>query len=73
MKKYYAKEGVYMRYLLPDLLWFFKAKVPLKKRLNFIKQLFRPIKEETFELSDPFPSLGYIITNISQFKDKIRR
>lgn len=62
-------EGIVMRNLMLDLLWFFFSpfNLKLKTKPAFFKFLGRNLHYQNFSLDDPLPMVGYILGNMLKY------
>ena len=67
------KVPVYMRYLLGDVLWFFRSKDRFNSKPGFFESFFRGYSEEIFSLDDPLPFLGFSLSIAFEMLDKEAR
>lgn len=65
-----AKENVYLRYIMTDILWFLKS----PKRFKSKPSWFRISPDQIFSLKDPIPFITYGLQGFKKiFDDKKRR
>jgi len=67
------KVPVYMRYLLGDVLWFFRSKDRFNSKPGFFESFFRGYSEEIFSLDDPLPFFGFSLSIAFEMLDKEAR
>jgi len=65
-------EGVYLRYLHTDILWFIKSKDRFKTKPSWFN--FRNSTDQIFAIDDPLPFFAYSLQSLGKLrKDKKRR
>jgi len=64
---------VYMRYLLSDVLWFFRSKERFNSNPGFFSGLFKSWHEEIFTTEDPLPFLGFSLSIAMEMLNKKTR
>lgn len=67
------KVPVYMRYLLADILWFFRSRDGSNTNPAFFESFFGGYSEEIFSLKDPLPFLGFSLSIALEMFDKEAR
>lgn len=67
------KVPVYMRYLLGDILWFFRSKDRFKSKPSFFESFFRLYPEELFSLYDPLPFFAFSLSIAMEMLNKEAR
>jgi D-aspartate ligase len=68
------KMGLYMRYLLPDCVWFLKSRNRFRAKPSFFRFLAKDLIYEMLTIDDPKASLAYLYSNIAKlFDSKARR
>jgi D-aspartate ligase len=64
---------VYMRYLLSDILWFFRSKKRFTSNLGFFSGFFKSWHEEIFTMDDPLPFFGFSLSIAMEMLNKEAR
>jgi D-aspartate ligase len=67
------KVQVYMRYLLSDVLWFFRSEKRFNSNPGFFSGFFRSWHEEIFTAEDPLPFLGLSLSIAMEMLNKKTR
>jgi len=65
--------GLYQRYLPGDILWFLRSPQRFRSNPSFFKFMGENMTDEIFSLTDPLPSLGYLLSKGSNLISKNER